>query len=117
MSINQYKSEKIINFPDGSSLKAKMSMNTMMEIESAIGCSLLKLGRRIQQEELTIEQTIILIELSVRGGGNDVDSKLIRQKLSKMQYAQIIALAGELVALALNVNSDEELSDEKKNIT
>jgi len=117
MSINPIKAEKLLNFPNDVSYKARMSLDTMIRIENALGCSLLKLGNRLAGGDLTLTECISILTLAIRAGGNDVKDNDIKVIVDQIGIIEGIKLTGELIALGLNAStkSPEEYSSEKKN--
>jgi len=121
MSINPIKAEKLLNFPNDVSYKAKMSLDTMIRIENALGSSLLKLGNRLAGGDLTLTECISILTLGIRAGGNDVKDSDIKSLVDQIGIIECIKLTGELIALGLNASdsseepSTEDSSKEKKN--
>ena len=111
---NLLKAEKTINFPNNVSYKARMSLEIMMQIESAIGTSFLKVAQRLSSGELTLTEIITIITLSIRGGGNNIEEKDIRKLVSEMGLKNAIAMTGDLLTLALAESDSGNLSDEEK---
>ncbi len=110
MSINRLRAEKILLFND-KEFKAKMSLDTIIRIEQALGCSILKLGNKLAQADITITEIISVITLALRAGGNNLQDKEVKGLISEIGLLEAIKMAGELVTLALNVDDD---TDEKK---
>ena len=57
MSTNPIKAEKILNFKD-KTYKARMSLDTIMRVEQALGCSILKVGNKLEQVGMTLMRTM-----------------------------------------------------------
>ena len=110
MSINRLRAEKILLFND-KEFKAKMSLDTIIRIEQALGCSILKLGNKLAQADITMTEIISVITLALRAGGNNLQDKEVKGLISEIGLLEAIKMAGELVTLALNVDDD---TDEKK---
>lgn len=111
---NLLKAEKTLNFPNNKSYKARMSLDIIMQVETALSTSILKVANKLSAGELTLTEIITILTLGVRGGGNDVKDNEIKQLVSEMGLVRSIAMTGDLLALALNVDSDEVNADEKK---
>lgn len=112
MSINRLRAEKILLFND-KEFKAKMSLDTIIRIEQALGCSILKLGNKLAQADITMTEIISVITLAIRAGGNNLQDKEVKGLVSEIGLLEAIKMAGELVTLALNVDDD---TDEKKSL-
>ncbi len=74
MSINKLRSEKLLTFNDVE-YKARMSLDTIIRIETALGFSFLKLGNKLAQADITMTEMISVITLSLRAGGNNLKDK------------------------------------------
>ena len=111
MSINKMRAEKLVHFND-KEYKARMSLDTIIRIEQALGCSILKLGNKLAQADITMTEMISVITLALRAGGNNLKDKEVKVLISEIGLLEGIKMAGELVTLALNVDDDTE--DEKK---
>lgn len=112
MSINKLRAEKILLFND-KEYKAKMSLDTIIRIENSIGCSILKLGNKLAQADITMTEIISIITLSLRAGGNDLKDSDVKLLVSDIGLIEAIKMAGELVTLALNVDDDSEKKSEQ----
>lgn len=110
MGINHLKAEKQLQFND-KEYKARMSLDTIIRIENALGCSILKLGNKLANADITITEIISVITLALRSGGNNLQDKEVKVLVSEVGLLEAIKMAGELVTLALNVDDD---TDEKK---
>ena len=108
MSINPLKAEKLLHFND-KEYKAKMSLDTIMRIEQGLGCSILKLGTRLSQADITMTEIISIVTLALRAGGNNLQDKEVKVLIAEIGLLEAIKMAGELVTLALDVpDTDEE---------
>ena len=110
MSINKLKAEKLLKFNDDE-YKARMSLDTIIRIEQALNCSILKSGNKLAQADITITEIISVITLALRAGGNNLQDKEVKRLIADIGLLEGIKMAGELVTLALNVDDD---TDEKK---
>ncbi len=111
MSINKLKAEKLLKFNDDE-YKARMSLDTIIRIEQALNCSILKLGNKLAQADITMTEIISVITLALRSGGNNLQDKEVKGMIAQIGLLEAIKMAGELVTLALNV--DDDTADEKK---
>jgi hypothetical protein len=113
MSTNPIKAEKIINFGE-KSYKARMSLDTIIRIEEALGCSVLKIGTKLTQADLTTSEVIAILTLSVRAGGNDIKDNDIKEAVSTIGLVEAIKITGELLTLALDTG--DSVSEKKTNL-
>lgn len=112
MSTNKLRAEKILLFND-KEYKARMSLDTIIRIEQALNCSILKLGNKLAQADITMTEIISVITLAIRAGGNNLQDKDVKGLVTEIGLLEAIKMAGELVTLALNVDDD---TDEKKSL-
>ena len=112
MTVNSLKAEKILNFKD-KTYKARMSLDTIMRVEEALGTSILKVGNKLTTADITLLDIITILTLAIRAGGNDVKESDIKQNVSEVGLVEAMKLTGELLSLALNVDPDN--SEKKSN--
>ena len=105
MSTNPIKAEKVLNFKD-KTYKARMSLDTLMRIEEALGCSILKVGNKLSTADITLLEIINILTLSIRAGGNNVTENDVKGFVSEIGLVEAIKATGELLSLALNVDPD-----------
>ncbi len=108
MSVNPLKAEKILNFPNDKSYKARMSLDTIIRIEQALGMSILKVGQKLANAEVTLTEVISILTYSIKSGGNDVSENDIKGMISEMGLLNSIKMTGELIAQALDVDTNSE---------
>jgi len=108
---NLLKAETTLNFPNDVSYKAKMSLDTIMGIESALGTSILKVANKLSTGELSLMEIITIMTLSIRAGGNDIKDSDVKKLVSDLGLIESIKTAGDLLTLALDTGEKE---DEKK---
>ncbi len=109
---NLLKAEKTLNFPNDKTYQAKMSLDTIMGIETALNSSILAVANKLSAGGLTLSDIIIIITLSVRAGGNDVKEADIKEMVSEIGLVKAVEVVGDLLTMALT--SDNEQSEEKK---
>lgn len=108
MTTNSLKAEKILNFKD-KTYKARMSVDTIIRIEQALGCSIFKVGAKLASTDLTLSETVTILTLAIRAGGNDVSDKDIVKLIGQdgIGILEAMKLSGELLTIALNVDPDD----------
>lgn len=111
MSTNPLKAEKQLNFPNDKSYKARMSLDTIIRVEQALGCSILKVGNKLAVGDVTLLECITILTLALRSGGNDLKENDIKELISSIGMIETIKMVGELLSLALSV---DEGTTEKK---
>tara|TARA_Y100000401_G_scaffold28672_1_gene20822 strand:+ start:141 stop:425 length:285 start_codon:yes stop_codon:yes gene_type:complete len=91
-----------------------MSLDTIMKVESALDCSILKVGNKLANADMTLSQVIQVIYYALRGGGNDIKETDVKAIVSELGLIEAIKTAGELITMALKVDDDSEVDSEKK---
>ena len=112
MSTNPIKAEKVLNFKD-KTYKARMSLDTLMRIEEALGCSILKVGNKLSTADINTVDNLESKEKSIRAGGNDITENDVKGLVSDIGIVEGMKMTGELLTLALNVDPDN--SEKKSN--
>ena len=115
MSINKLKSEIKLKFEDNE-YTARMSLDSIIRIEHALGFSILKLGNKIASAEITTSEIISVITLALRAGGNNFQDKDVKLMIANIGLLKAMKLAGELVTVALHIDEEDD-DTEKKSIT
>jgi len=108
---NLLRAETTLKFPNDVSYKAKMSLDTIMGIESALGTSILKVANKLSTGELSLIEIITIMTLSIRAGGNNIKDSDVKKLVSDIGLIESIKTAGDLLTLALDTGEKE---DEKK---
>ncbi len=114
MSTNQIRAEKLLTFKD-KEYKARMSLDTIIRIETILKISILEIGGLLSDGKLHLSQQIQILTLAIRGAGNNISEKEVKQLISSIGMIESIKMIGELITLALDVdpdNSDEEKKSE-----
>ena len=122
MSMNPIKAEKLLNFPNDVSYKARMSLDTIVRIENTLGSSILKVGNKLASGDLTLTEIISILTLCIRAGGNDLKDNDVKALVAEVGLIESIKMTGEMIGLALNPSQEldpksESNSEQKKNQT
>ena len=113
MSINTLKAEKTLNFGD-KTFKARMSLDTVIRIEEALGSSILKVGQKLSGGDLSMTDVISILTLSIRAGGNDTKDNDVKELVAEVGLVEAIKICGELITLALTTSDSKDSSDSEK---
>ena len=106
MSVNLLKAEKNLNIL-GKDYKARMSLDTIMRIENALGDSIFKVAAKFSEPDVKISEVCQIIMHSVTSGGSEISEKDIYRYVCEIGIVEGTKVAGELIVMALNVNSDD----------
>lgn len=111
MSPNQIRAEKLLNFPNNVDYKAKMTLDVVMSIESALGKSIMKVATKLSEADVPMSDVLIILTLAIRGGGNDIKENDVKALINQMGLVEAIKMCGDLLALGL---SSGDQIDQKK---
>tara|TARA_R110000751_G_scaffold246019_1_gene346015 strand:- start:1329 stop:1679 length:351 start_codon:yes stop_codon:yes gene_type:complete len=93
--------------------KARLTMNSIMEIEDAVGCGIIKLAQKMSEADIRMSDIISVLHPAIRGGGNDItraDTIKIVQEAGIINSTTAVA---DLLAKSLTDNSEEEADEGK----
>tara|TARA_R100001460_G_scaffold46203_1_gene83655 strand:+ start:3138 stop:3482 length:345 start_codon:yes stop_codon:yes gene_type:complete len=107
MSINPLRAEKLLKFGE-QEYKAKMSLDTMLRIEKALGFGLMRLAKRMAEADISMTEVITILHLAIRAGGNNVQEKDIRGLVTDIGIMEAIKMTADLITEALNFDDGEE---------
>ena len=113
MSQNKLRAEKQLEFGD-KTYTARISLDVILKVEQALGCSILKVGTKLASADLTMGETITILVLSVRAGGNDIKDSDMKQMVSDVGLVESLKMCGELLTLALDTGEDNPDTLQKK---
>ena len=113
MSQNKLRAEKQLEFGD-KTYTARISIDVILKIEQALGCSIVKVGTKLASADLTIGETITILTLSVRAGGNDIKDSDMKRMIAEIGLVESLKMCGELLTLALDTGEDNPDTLQKK---
>tara|TARA_R100000655_G_scaffold103499_1_gene149994 strand:+ start:320 stop:664 length:345 start_codon:yes stop_codon:yes gene_type:complete len=113
MSQNKLRAEKQLEFGD-KTYTARISLDVVSRIEQALGCSILKVGTKLASADLTINETMTILLLSIRAGGNDIKDSDMKQMIAEVGLVESLKMCGDLLTLALDTGEDNTDTFQKK---
>ena len=113
MSQNKLRAEKQLEFGD-KTYTARISIDVILKIEQTLGCSILKTGTKLASADLTIGETMTILLLSIRAGGNDIKDSDVKQMVAEVGLVESLKMCGELLTLALDTGEDNPDTLQKK---
>jgi Phage tail tube protein, GTA-gp10 len=84
---------------NGKAMPLRLTLQSLAEIEAAIGGSLSELGSRFAGGALKAGDVIILLGAALRGGGADISDADIAGKVAASELAHVIERLGALFEL------------------
>jgi hypothetical protein len=100
--VNPTRAEKLLTLGD-KTYKARISIDTIKRIESALGVGLMSVAQKLSSGEIMLDQMVSILYLSIRAGGNDITENDINGNIN---YVDALKMTGELLALALDISTD-----------
>lgn len=92
--------------------KAKVTLDAIIKIETSLNCGIVKVLQKLTDGNLTtIEMVSILLPI-IRGGGNDLSEKEIKQIVWDAGIAATMNATGEVLAKALMGDDTEGKENE-----
>lgn len=84
----------------------RVTLDTLMRIENALGMGLVKIAQKLQEGDLKVNELLSIITPIVRAGGNSVDQKEIGEIVWAAGLAEAMRVAGEIIAYALTAGGE-----------
>ena len=92
--------------------KTRMTVNSCIQAEQAIGQSRIRLTGELAEGNLTMTQMVAILHPALRGGGNDMTGDEVAELIYQTGVAQSMVAVGEILANVLTGNSED--TEEKK---
>ena len=93
--------------------KARLTIDALVRIEEATNLGILKLATKIASAECKLSELIIILTSALRGGGNDLQEKDIKEIISDIGIVQASTEVARLIASSLSDPNDEEAEEVK----
>ena len=93
-------------------LKGKLTLDTIMRVESAVGVGIIEITRKLSEGILTLTEIISILTPVIRAGGNDVDEKEVGKIIYKAGYRAAMTEAGKVLMSILSAGDDEGNGEE-----
>jgi hypothetical protein len=86
---------------------ARVTMDGLARIESALDCGIIKILQKLSDGDLTTTEMCAILLPIIRAGGNDIQMKDVQAAVWEGGLASAMKAAGEVLALALSGGQDE----------
>ena len=93
--------------------KARLTIDSIIQIEDAIGFSIIKLVSLMSDGDVRLSYIVTVLKHALRGGGNDLDDKKIKSLVGDTGIVDSTRIVAEILTKTL-VDSDEESEEELK---
>jgi hypothetical protein len=112
---NPLKAQVDINL-GGTDYKARLTIDAIMQIEEKLNCGILKLITRIADSDVRMTDLISVLTPALRGGGNDISEKDVKNIVSDSGIINTTKVVAELLAQSLQVEDQEEDAKKKEDL-
>tara|TARA_R100001510_G_scaffold55177_1_gene58751 strand:+ start:399 stop:746 length:348 start_codon:yes stop_codon:yes gene_type:complete len=94
--------------------KARLTVDAIINIETAVGCGIIKLAQKMAEADIKITDLIAVLHAALRGGGNDLNEKDISKIIQDVGIVEATRCVAELVTQSLTANSEEIATEGKQ---
>ena len=112
MTTNKLKGEILLNLA-GKDYKARLTMNAIMQIETACNSGILKLATRMSEADIRMTEIIEVLLPALRGGGNDLNKQDVIKIVEQAGIVKSTTAVANLLAQTLTDDSQEETDEGK----
>ena len=91
----------------GKEYKARLTVNSIMQIESACGMGILKLATKMGNGDIMMTHIIDVLTPALRGGGNDLQREDVIKLVQDAGIVRATAVVGQILTESLTDNSEE----------
>lgn len=106
MTVNKLKGETLVALA-GQDYKARLTVNSIMQIESAVGMGILKLATKMGEGDIMMTHIIAVLTPALRAGGNDLQREDVMKLVQDTGIVRSTAAVGQLLTESLTDNSEE----------
>jgi hypothetical protein len=97
----------------GNTYKTKVTLDAIVRIENAVGCSIIKVAQRLSEGELTTTEIVSILTPIIRSGGNDLKNKEVMKIVWEAGLMESMKTVGEVISSALDTS---DLGDDEGNV-
>lgn len=110
---NSLKGETLVTLA-GKEYKARITVNSIMQIEEACGMGIIKLTQKMSEGDIMMSHLIAVLVPSLRGGGNDVQREDVINMVEEAGLVKTTGVVATLLASTLTDNSEEKAAEGKQ---
>ena len=92
----------------GKDYKARLTVDSIMQIEDAVGCGIIKLAQRMSEADIRMSDIINVLLPALRGGGNDLQLDDVKRIVGDTGLVESAKAVAELLTKSLTTDSGEE---------
>ena len=94
--------------------KARLTVDSIIQIEQACGCGVIKLATRMAEADIMMSDIINVLTPALRGGGNDIKEADVKKIVGEVGIVEAARAVAELLTQSLTTDSGEEGEDSGK---
>ena len=106
MTANKLRGEILVTLA-GKEYTARLTVNSIMQIESACGMGILKLATKMGNGYIMMTHIIDVLTPALRGGGNDLQREDVIKLVQDAGIVRATAVVGQILTESLTDNSEE----------
>jgi len=110
---NPLKGEILLNI-GGTEHKARLTVDAIMQIETSVGCGILKLAQRMSEADIRVSDIIAVLTPALRGGGKDIKPKDVSKIISEVGIVEATTAVANLLTMAISPQDDSMEDSEGK---
>ena len=93
--------------------KARLTIDSIMQIEDACGCGIIKLAAKMGEADIRMSEIVNVLTPALRGGGNDLQQKDVIKIIEDVGIVKATAAVANLLTKSLTDDSEEETDEGK----
>ena len=94
----------------GKSYKARLTIEAIMGIETALNSSLLKVASQMSNGDVSVTHLINILHPALRGGGNDLSLQDVMKLVDKAGIVSATTAVSQILGKTLNPSEDDQSS-------
>ena len=94
--------------------KARLTIDSIMQIEDAVGCGIIKLATKMADADIRMSDVVTVLLHALRGGGKDYQDSDIKKIVQKIGLVESTTAVANLIAQSLASDDEQEKEGKKK---
>jgi len=90
------------------SYKARLTVDSIIQIEQSCGCGIIKLATRMAEADIMMSDIINVLTPALRGGGQDIQVNDVKKIVGEVGIVEAARVVAELLTQSLTTDSGEE---------
>lgn len=91
------------------SYKVRLTVDSIMQIETAVGCGIIKLAQKMSDGDIRLSDLVTVLTFSLRNGGNNITDKDVIKIVQNVGIVETTKAVAEIIAKSLSNDSEEEI--------